>query len=96
MAIRQIEKYRDQTELTSLLLGSTQRTSTVIGCQELELLVRQEIVPTEMPLTVKSVIENIGYRNYYKRDASQKQTTGNTKAEPLEQRPHTETGTDRH
>jgi len=80
MAIRQTEKHRDQTELTSLLLRSTQRTSTVIGCQELELLFRQEIVPTEVPLTVDSGIEEIGYRNHYKRDVSQKQTTGKVKA----------------
>jgi len=53
-------------------------------------------VPTEVPLTVESVIEDIGYRNHYKRDTSQKKTTGKAKAEPLEQRPHTETGTDRY
>jgi len=80
----------------SLLLGSTQRTGAVVGCRELELPFRQEIVPTEVPLTVESVIEDIGYRNHYKRDASQKQTTGKAKAEPLGQRPHIETRTDRH
>jgi len=96
MAIRQIEKYRDQTELTSLLLGSTQRTDTVIGCQELELLFRQEIVPTEVPLTIESVIEDIGYRNHYKRDVSQKQTTRKGESQPLGQRLHIKTGTDRY
>jgi len=80
MAIRQTEKHRDQTKLTSLLPGSTQRTSAVIGCQELELLFRQEIVPAEVPLTVDSGIEEIGYRNHYKRDVSQKQTTRKAKA----------------
>jgi len=62
------------------LLGSTQRTSTVIGCQELEWPVRQEIVPTEVPSTVDLVIEDIGYQNHYKRDVSQKQTTRKAKA----------------
>ena len=54
------------------MLGSTQRTGAVSGCQELELPFRQEIMPTEVPFTVESVIEDIGYRNHYKRDVSQK------------------------
>jgi len=78
------------------LLGSTQRTGTVIGCQELEQPVRQEIVPTEVLSTVELVIEDIGYRNHYKRDVSQKQTTRKGESQPLGQRPHTKTGTDRH
>jgi len=78
--MRPIEKYRDQTGLMSLLLGSTQRTGAITGCQELELLFKQEIVPTEAPSIVDSVIEDIRYRIHYKRDASQKQTTGKAKA----------------
>jgi len=70
MAIRQIEKCRDQTELISLLLRSTQRTGAIISCQELELPLRQEIVSIKAPLTIDLVIEDIGYKNYYKRDAS--------------------------
>jgi len=65
----------------SLLLGSTQRTGTVVGCRELELPFRQEIMPTEVPLTVESVVGDIGYGDHYKRDISQKQTTGKVKAD---------------
>jgi len=53
-------------------------------------------VSTEVPLTVDSVIKDIRYKNYYKRDISQKQTTGKVKANLLQQRPHIETRTDRH
>ena len=42
------------------MLRSIQRTSAIIGCQELELPFRQEIMPTEAPLTIDLVIEDIG------------------------------------
>jgi len=60
----------------SLLLGSAQRTGAVIGCQELELPFRQEIMPTEAPSTVDSGIEDIGYR---RKSAKGNCTLGQTK-----------------